>query len=425
MTSMRSKKRAAPQPAAQRRWPWPRNRHTALIVILTTAAVALYSVLVPVHVTFYGSPVAMTMLLGAIAVAAPLVSLRYPRVAMIGFTASAVLIPLMVSRQMVVAAPWPWSVPLLIAFAIMVASVTFRHGWRYGLIQLIVGAVAGVIASVMLPAIPSGNSLIVTTSILTGVYLLSFLLVGRLRLGDELTRERALTAQEQSRRELVEERTRIARELHDVVAHSLSLIQVQASTARYRVPDLAPSSAAEFESIAASARESLSEMRRILGVLRMEDHTADLAPQRGIEDIAALVDATRRAGAAVSLIHHTAGEDVSASTGLAVYRIVQESLSNAVRHAPGTAISVTVTDDDSDIVLIVHNVHSPQAGDPAASQTATVTMGHPGGHGLRGMTERATLLGGSIQAGDDADGGWTVAARVPKNPLSPPAEGNL
>src|SRR5690606_14892240 len=133
-----------------------------------------------------------------------------------------------------------------------------------------------------------------------------------------------------------------------------------------------------------------------------------------------------RAGAAVSLSHHTSGDDVSASTGLAAYRIVQESLSNAVRHAPGTAISVTVRDDESDSVLTVRNAHSPQASDPASSQTATATatLGYPGGHGLRGMTERATLLGGSIQAGADAGGGWTVTARVPKNHLSSPADGN-
>lgn len=406
MTSMRSKKREARRREGRRRLPWPHNRRTALIVILAVVAVALYSVLVPVHAAIYGSPVAMTMLLGAIAVGAPLISIRYPRVAIIGFTASAMLIPLMVSRDLVLAGPWPWSVPMLIAFAVTVASITFRHGWRSGLIQLILGTFAGVMASVMWPSIPSGNSLIITTSVVTGIYLIAILLAGRLRLGDELTRERALTAQEQSKRELVEERTRIARELHDVVAHSMSLIQVQASTARYRVPDLAAEATAEFEDIAATARGSLVEMRRILGVLRTEDHAAELAPQRGLDDVAALVETTRRAGAEVAL-SQSVSDDVAAATQIAVYRIIQESLSNAVRHAPGAAITVALSADDSDVTVVIHNAHSDHQADGT------------GGHGLRGMTERVALLDGSIQTGPDRDGGWTVTTRLPRHPLSP------
>src|SRR5690606_5052101 len=133
---------------------------------------------------------------------------------------------------------------------------------------------------------------------------------------------------------------RIARELHDVVAHSMSLIQVQASTARYRVADLQPEAASEFDDIAASARGALTEMRRILGVLRTEDQAAELAPQRGIDDVPALVETTRRAGAAVSL-SQAVSDDVSAATQLATYRITQEALSNAVRHAAGSPISVS------------------------------------------------------------------------------------
>src|SRR5690606_16131958 len=262
------------------------------------------------------------------------------------------------------------------------------------------------------PTIPSGNSLIVTTSVVGGIYLLAVLFAGRLRLGDELTRERAHTAQEQAKRELVEERTRIARELHDVVAHSMSLIQVQASTARYRVPQLPSDAASEFDDIAASARGALVEMRRILGVLRTEDHTADLAPQRGIDDIPALIETTRRAGAAISLTM-TISDEVSAATQLAVYRITQEALSNAVRHAPEAAITVSLTAEDADVTVTIHNVRS--AHEPVPS----------GGHGLRGMTERTEILGGSIHAGPDPDGGWTVTARLPRLPLAQPTKGSM
>nr|WP_277816267.1 sensor histidine kinase [Microbacterium ginsengiterrae] len=262
----------------------------------------------------------------------------------------------------------------------------------------------------MLPTIPSGNSLIVTSSVVAGIYVLAVLLAGRLRLGDELSRERALTAQEQAKRELVEERTRIARELHDVVAHSMSLIQVQASTARYRVSDLTEEAAGEFDDIASTARSALTEMRRILGVLRTEDQVAELAPQRGIDDIPELVETTRRAGARVSL-SQSVSDTVSAATHLTVYRITQEALSNAVRHAPGSPISVTVTADADDVAVTVRNDHD------GAPDTATR------GHGLRGMNERAELVGGTVSAGPRPDGSWVVAARVPRHPPAPHSEG--
>ncbi|MEJ1921019.1 sensor histidine kinase [Microbacterium sp. KHB019] len=404
MTPMRAKKERQKKPSRRLKL-WPRDRTSALVVILATIAVVLYSVLVPLHAAAYGSPVAVTMALALAALGAPLVSVRYPNLAIILFTASAVLIPLMISRDAAAGAPWPWSVPMLIAFAVQVSAVTFRHGWRPGLIQFALGSVAGITAAIMLPSVPSGNSLIVTSSVVGGLYLVAVLFAGRLRLGEELTRERAHTAQEQAKRELVEERTRIARELHDVVAHSMSLIQVQASTARYRVPDLPEPAAAEFDDIAASARGALTEMRRVLGVLRTEDQSAELAPQRGIDDVPALVETTRRAGAAVSL-SQAVSDDVSTATQLAVYRITQEALSNAVRHAPGAPISVSLTADDADVQLVIRNGYDPEG------------TGVPGGHGLRGMNERATLLGGSVTTGPDADGFWTVIARMPRHPIT-------
>ncbi len=386
------------------------DRRIVLIVALSVIAVALYSVLVPVHSVFYGAHLALTMLFGAAAVAAPLLSIRFPVVATALFTGSALLLPLMTSREIELAAPWPWSVPMLIAFVVSVVSITFRHGWRPGLIQLILATLAGVTAAVIQPSIPSGNSLIITTSVVSGIYLIAVLLAGRLRLGYELTRERAHTAREQAKRELVEERTRIARELHDVVAHSMSLIQVQASTARYRFSQLPDDAAAEFDEIAASARGALVEMRRTLGVLRTEDHTAELAPQRGLDELPALIETTRRAGAELSLTVSVAG-DVSEPTQLAIYRITQEALSNAVRHAPAAPIDVSLSADETDVTLTIHNAHSDHEAVPS------------GGHGLRGMTERTAILGGSIHAGPNPDGGWTVAARLPRHPLSPPMEG--
>ncbi|GGD84119.1 hypothetical protein GCM10007269_28830 [Microbacterium murale] len=384
----------------------PLDRRTTMIVILSAIALVLYSVTVPVHVALYASSVPIMMLLAAVAVTAALVGVRYPNLAIIMFTVAAVLIPLTISRDAALHAPWPWSVPMLIAFAVTVAALTFQHGWRHGLIMLALGTAAGLVASVMLPTVPSANSLIVTTSVVGGIYLIAVLLAGRLRLGDELTRQREHTAEEQARRELIEERTRIARELHDVIAHSMSVIQVQASTARYRLPDLPADAASEFDDLAATARSSLTEMRRLLGVLRTEDQSAELAPQQGIDDIPALVDSIRRAGVDVGLELVTA--DVSAAPAgvqIAAFRIVQEALSNAVRHAPGSRISVSVRTDDSAIRLRVHNTAATGETSPSAAQS--------NGHGLRGMRERVALVDGTLEAGPDADGDWTVAAALP------------
>ncbi|WP_181905852.1 sensor histidine kinase [Microbacterium bovistercoris] len=387
-----------------------RDRQTAQVVVLSIIAISLYPVLVPVHTQLYGTYLPAVMVLGGAAVAAPIVSRHRPRTAIALFLVAAVLLPLMaVLPETASSSPWPWSVPMIIAFVVFLMAITLQHGWRYGLFVLVAG-----LSLVMLPAgvIPdismSGGviaDLIVTASVASAAFLIAVLVAGQLRISDELVKERAQSAQELARRELVEERTLIARELHDVVAHSMSLIQVQASTARYRLPDLPDDVASEFDGIAATARTSLGEMRRILGVLRTEDHTAELAPQRGIDHIGALVETTRRAGADVVLSGRIEG-DVDAAAQIAMYRITQEALSNAVRHAPGTAITVFIDGTSEDVAVLITNT--------APAEQAPPTAG--GGHGLRGMTERAELLGGSVHAGPDAAGGWTVSARLPRHP---------
>lgn len=388
-----------------------RERDTAQLAVLCVIAVALYAVLVPLHATVYGTSVPVAMLVGAAAVTAPILSKRHPRTAIALFLAAALLLPLLMRLpEATQVAPWPWSVPMIIAFVVFVAAITLQHGWRYGLFVLAAGTALSLVPSGFVPSAASSGAvladLIVTTSVAAGALLIAILIAGRFRIADELTRERAQTAQEQARRELVEERTRIARELHDVVAHSMSLIQVQASTARYRLPVLAADAAEEFEAIAATARGSLGEMRRILGVLRTEDHAAELAPQRGIDQIPALVETTRRAGADVSLSGRVTG-DVDAAAQIALYRITQEALSNAVRHAPGGSITITLADTGDTVSVEVVNAAAERIAAPSTP-----------GHGLRGMSERAALLGGAVQAGPTDAGGWTVSAWLPRHPAS-------
>ena len=229
-------------------------------------------------------------------------------------------------------------------------------------------------------------------------------------LGSRLHAQRALAAQteraeeERARRAVLEERTRIARELHDVVAHHMSLIAVRAETAPYRLAGLPESAQAEFGSLSEVAREALSEMRRLLGVLR-HDQPADLAPQPELADLPLLVDTARQAGLSVELSVPAALDRVPPGVGVCAYRIVQESLSNASQHAPGAVVTVSVDRDSGAVLLRVANGPGGPA-DPLGNEDGP-------GHGLTGMRERVALLGGSLSTGPSPDGGFVVSAVLP------------
>ncbi|WP_231884369.1 sensor histidine kinase [Plantibacter sp. H53] len=393
------------------------SRRTVGRFVLAGVGVVLLSVLVPIQSLLYGTVLPASFLLGAAVCGAPLLSVVLPRVAIVLFSAAAFVLPLVASPDHDPVWPWPWSVPALIAFAVFVGVVTFLHGWLLGLIPLLVGIAGSLVAALLVPSAADATAmaadLIVASSVAGVAYLVALLISGRVRLGEELTRERETSAAEQSRRVLVEERTRIARELHDVVAHSMSVIQVQASTAKYRVPGLAEDAAAEFDDIAATARGSLVEMRRLLGVLRTEDQIAELAPQQGLDDLPALADGLRRVGADITLSMDRGDEGalpVPPTVQIAAFRIVQEAMSNAVRHAPGAPIVVDVRVDTTAVQLRVHNGRAQSTGE------------HGAGHGLRGMLERAALLDGTLDAGPDGAGGWLVTAVLPTGePTSMPS----
>jgi signal transduction histidine kinase len=224
----------------------------------------------------------------------------------------------------------------------------------------------------------------------------------RRRAHRQLAEQAELTELERARRAILEERTRIAREMHDVVAHHMSMIAVQAETAPYRVPDLTEPAREELAGIAASARSALSDMRRLLGVLRADDEEALREPQPGLAELPTLVETARRAGMRVTY----AGNDVGAvpePVGLAAYRIAQEALANAARHAPGAEVHLSVRAVPGRLELTVHN--------GAPTGDAQAAPGH--GHGLVGMRERAELLGGDLSAGPDGRGGYLVEITLP------------
>jgi signal transduction histidine kinase len=209
---------------------------------------------------------------------------------------------------------------------------------------------------------------------------------------------------ERARRAVLEERARIARELHDVVAHHMSLMAIRAESAPHRLGALPDPVRAEFGWLSGSAREALADMRRLLGVLR-SDQPAARAPQPGLPDLPALIDTARKAGMTVELSPLPAPDQVPPSTGVCAYRIIQEALSNAGRHAAGAPVTVAVQHNGDTMTLQVTNGPGIPAR-PGAN-------GHRPGHGLAVMRERAELLGGSLSAGPAPGGGFAVSAALP------------
>jgi signal transduction histidine kinase len=203
------------------------------------------------------------------------------------------------------------------------------------------------------------------------------------------------------------ERARIARELHDVVAHHISMVAVQAETARVTTPGMPAAGAQRLAAIGDTARAALTEMRRLLGVLR-EDGQADFAdrrPQPGLGQLNELLDEARDAsGSAARLILRGPPVTLDPGVELAAYRIVQEALTNARRHAPGAAVDVELHFTD-DVVRLRIRDNGP--GPPPAPAGE--------GHGLSGMRERATAAGGELRTGPAAGGGFLIEATLPAN----------
>jgi signal transduction histidine kinase len=181
---------------------------------------------------------------------------------------------------------------------------------------------------------------------------------------------------------------------------------VQAETAPFRLTDLPSPARDEFVAIAGAARAALADMRRLLGVLRSETDSAPTAPQPGIADVPELVTAARRVGVAVALATAPEVSTVDGPVGLAAYRIVQEALANAARHAPGAPVAVSITREHGAIHVRVVNEAAPA---PTPGPSGVVSAGL----GLAGMRERAALLGGTLHAGPTDDGGFAVTATLP------------
>ncbi|WP_242614492.1 sensor histidine kinase [Actinomadura roseirufa] len=212
---------------------------------------------------------------------------------------------------------------------------------------------------------------------------------------------------EQERRHLaaeavLTERQRIARELHDVVAHHMSMIAIQAEAAPYKVEAMPDETRRDLAEIRVTALDALTEMRRVLGVLRSADG-AETAPQPSLDRLDELLANARGAGLAVTARLDGDLAGLPPGVGLTAFRILQEALSNAMRHAPASRVTLDAAREDGILRLGVAN--GPPGHAPAPSP--------PGGHGLVGMRERAAMLGGELTARPTPDGGFAVNATLP------------
>ena len=244
-----------------------------------------------------------------------------------------------------------------------------------------------------------------------GVLLLA-LVIAALALG-ESQRERgeAVAERDESRRAMAQslqqqaemtERARIARELHDVVAHHVTAIAVQAETARLTTEGMPEEGKVQLEAIGDTARDALGEMRRVLGVLRSDEGTeADRAPQPGLARMDELVDTARATGTNVRLTQSGTPVQLPQGVDLCAYRILQEALTNARRHAPGATVDVEIEFSDDTLRLRVRD----DGPGPTAEQVD--------GHGLLGMRERAIMVGGTLTVGPADGGGFEVSAELP------------
>jgi signal transduction histidine kinase len=366
-----------------------------LLVITVPVSAAVYEI--PVLVAF----VAGTAQAGSIplATARPLEATVLQFASMIAFSVTAPVNPDLT---------WPLPVTGIIALTVFVGVVAARHSWRLAL-----GVWWGSVLVVILLALldPYGRTIedaavVVIVYTTDSVLLVIAAMVIRHWSGirRQLADARRDIAVEQSQRAVVEERTRIARELHDVVAHSMSVIHMQATSASYRLKDIDPESKAEFSRIAAAARSSMREMRQLLNVLRDESADPSLAPVPGLERLTELIESTRQAGVPLEASVTPVPDPLPETVSTAAYRIVQESLSNVIRHAPGARTHVVVDFSDEAVTIEVVNDAPTQPTTPAA----------PGGHGLHGMRERVRLVGGSLETGPTDEGGYRVCARLPR-----------
>ncbi|MGA5145471.1 sensor histidine kinase [Streptomyces griseoincarnatus] len=357
-----------------------------------------------------GLDLGYSMLLGVAQGCAAVLALRRP-VPALWLSLGATLAVAVLTRRMLMAGQidgftWPWTAWAVVAHLLVLLLVALRVPTRVSVEALFLTGLFTYALQGLWGAwnyAPTGQ---VTVALSAVVVVLGIALRGRREARAELEQQTTLTAEERARRTLLEERSRIARELHDVVAHHMSVISIQAQVAPHLVRNPPDELKENLAGIRQNAVEALTELRRVLDVLRSE-HPAPgeraHAPQPTLGRLEALVENTRAAGLTVTTEVTGARRPLPPGVELSAYRIVQEALSNVLRHAPGATAHVTLAYGPRALRVEVVNTAPTREAPPSAGA----------GHGLLGMRERAVMLGGTLTAGPWSGRGYRVAARLP------------
>jgi signal transduction histidine kinase len=291
---------------------------------------------------------------------------------------------------------WPAGIALLIA----AYSAAFYSDRRLVVAALLVAAAGWLLAFGGVVSIPSG----LVPLVLVAPVWLGGTAMRRREQRAEASAERADRLEREREAALRAERARIARELHDVVTHSVSLMVLQTGAARQIMGMDERRSRDLLESVEASGRSALDELRRLLDVLSEHDGDAPLSPQPGVSEIPSLIDQVRQAGMAVELCVEGQPREVSAGVAIAAFRIVQEALTNVLKHGGGAPSRVLLRWTDAAMELEVLDDGPPNG---------VVERDAPAGRGIVGMRERAAMYRGTLDAGPGTDRGYVVRARIP------------
>jgi signal transduction histidine kinase len=358
---------------------------------------------------------AWAWVLGALLTAPYAVHRRVPWVAL------AVALAALVAFSLMHYAPYPG-----LSVFVLLFGITLHGRRRDSLVALGATAVAFVVALLAQPAGVVAVSDVISTMLATAVAWLAGDNLRQRRLRWEAMEERARMLErereDRDRAAVAAERLRIARELHDVVAHSMSVIAVQAGVGRHVIDTDVAAARNALGVIESTSRDALTEMRRMLGVLRQGDEAAARRPMPGLADVPTLVVETRRAGLGVTLDSTGAVRDLPAGVDLTAYRVVQEALTNVLKHG-GPVAHVRIACSDDRVELEVTDEGRPVSvgsggskgfgGSAGVGGSTGVGGSDPGGHGLLGMGERVALYGGSFEAMPRPGGGFRVHASLP------------
>ncbi|QFZ75161.1 two-component sensor histidine kinase [Streptomyces fagopyri] len=300
---------------------------------------------------------------------------------------------------------WPWPPGAFLCHLVVLTVVALRTRPRTAAWMWVLTALYGMAAETLFGAGHYETDSVPLLFLAALALLVVTVLHIRRAAEREVTAQQSVTAHERSKRTLLEERTTIARELHDVVAHHMSVVAIQAEAAPYRVENPPPELEQAFVTIRENAVAALTELRRVLGVVRAEDYEAPDAPQPTLADLEALLANVRDAGLSVEKVVTGAVRELPQGVELSAYRIVQEALSNALRHAPGATARVEIGYVLGGLGLRIVNGPAPA--------TNLVKSTHGAGHGITGMRERVTMLDGEMTTGETDDGGYEVTVFLP------------